>query len=112
MVTPYIPDRGDIVWINFSPQVGHEQASVRPALVLSPKSYNNLSNLMLACPITSKIKDYPFEVRIKHMKIDGVILADQVKSFDWRARKISFDAKAPTTIIKQTQENIELILKG
>lgn len=112
MVGSNIPDRGDIVWVNFSPQVGHEQAGKRPALVLSSKSYNNVSNLMLVCPITSKVKNYPFEVRINYKKIDGVILADQVKSIDWRERKISFAAKAPAVIVNQTQDNIELILKG
>ena len=73
MVAGYIPDRGDIVWLNFSQQQGHEQAGMRPAIVLSPKSYNQNSKLMLVCPITSKVKHYPFEVRIKVNKIDGVV---------------------------------------
>src|SRR5665213_3110480 len=95
MVAKYIPDRGDIVWLNFSPQQGHEQAGMRPAIVLSPKSYNQSSRLMLACPITSKIKKYPFEVRVKGKKIDGVILADHIKNLDWTARNISLIEKAP-----------------
>lgn len=112
MVASFIPDRGDIVWLNFSPQLGHEQAGVRPVLVLSPKSYNKKSALMLACPITSKTKNYPFEVRVKVKRIDGVILADQIKSLDWRKRRISFIEKVEAAIIEQTQELIEVILKG
>jgi mRNA interferase MazF len=88
MVDSYIPDRGDIVWLNFSPQQGHEQTGIRPALILSPKNYNQSSKLMLTCPITSKIKQYPFEVRVRAKKIDGVVLADQVKNDDWSARNI------------------------
>jgi mRNA interferase MazF len=76
MVETYTPDRGDIVWFNFSPHVEHEQSGMRPALVMSPISYNHRSGMMLVCPITSKVKGYPFEVRIKIKKIDGVILAD------------------------------------
>ncbi len=107
----YIPDRGDIVWLNFSPQKGHEQAGLRPALILSSKSYNRNSRLMLACPITSKIKHYPFEVHIKAKKIDGVVLADQVKSLDWSVRNVSFVEKASYEVIQQTQEFIETLLK-
>ena len=73
MLADYIPDRGDMVWLNFSPQQRHEQAGMRPAIILSPKSYNQNSKLMLVCPITSKVKHYPFEVRIKVNKIDGVV---------------------------------------
>jgi mRNA interferase MazF len=111
MVKGYIPDRGDIVWLNFSPQQGHEQAGMRPALVLSPKYYNQTSKLMLACPITSKIKHYPFEVRVKAKKIDGVVLADQVKNLDWSVRDISFAEKAPYEVIEQAQEFIESLLR-
>jgi len=83
----YIPDRGDIVWITFNPQAGHEQAGRRPALVLSPKAYNGKVGLALLCPITSQIKGYPFEVLIPDgLPVNGVILADQVKSLDWKAR--------------------------
>jgi len=83
----YIPDRGDIVWLEFNPQAGHEQAGLRPALVISPAAYNSLVGLALMCPITSKIKGYPFEVLIpKKFKINGAILADQIKSLDWRTR--------------------------
>jgi len=91
MVTKeYIPERGDIVWINFDPQSGHEQKGKRPAIVLSPKEYNKKVGLGLFCPITSKIKNYPFEVEISSKKINGVVLSDQIKSFDWRTREIEF----------------------
>jgi len=86
MPVSYIPQAGDIVWLNFTPQVGHEQAGHRPALVLSPKAYNQKTSLMICCPITSQIKDYPFEVLISGNPA-SVVLADQVKSLDWRSRK-------------------------
>jgi mRNA interferase MazF len=81
----YIPDAGDIVWIDFDPQAGREQAKHRPAVVLSPASYNARAGLMLCCPTTTKIKSYPFEVKLAG-RPPSVALADQVKSFDWRAR--------------------------
>ena len=110
MVATYTPDRGDVVWLNFSPQQGHEQAGMRPALVLSPMSYNQRSKLMLACPITSKVKHHPFEVRVKTRTIDGVILADQVKNLDWTKRGISFIARVPDEVIDKTQELIIMLL--
>ena len=78
----YTPARGDIVWLNFNPQTGHEQKGRRPAIVISPMEYNAKVGLSLFCPITSQIKNYPFEVRIQNKKIDGVVLADQIKSLD------------------------------
>jgi mRNA interferase MazF len=112
MVNTYVPQRGDIVWLNFTPQQGHEQAGVRPALVLSPQAYNQKSGLMIACPITSQVKGYPFEVPVRAKKINGSILADQVKSVDWRARNTSFVEHAPSSTLGQTQEYIELLLIG
>lgn len=82
----YAPERGDIVWLSFDPQAGHEQAGHRPALVLSPKAYNAKTGLMLCCPMTTKIKGYPFEVVLAGGS-PSAALADQVKSLDWRARK-------------------------
>ncbi len=82
----YIPDRGHIIWINFDPQAGREQARHRPALVLSPKSYNRKTSLCVLCPLTSRIKGYPFEVQVAEDE-PSVVLADQVKSLDWRVRK-------------------------
>jgi mRNA interferase MazF len=85
-VAEYVPDQGDLVWLEFDPQSGHEQTGRRPALVLSPASYNQKVGLMLCCPITTKAKGYPFEVEIKTKEVAGVVLSDQVKSLDWRAR--------------------------
>src|SRR5437660_9952142 len=85
---PYVPSRGDAVWITLNPQAGHEQSGRRPALVLSPSAYNGRVGLALLCPITSQVKGYPFEVTLPHgLPITGVVLADEVKSLDWRARK-------------------------
>ncbi len=85
-VPPYVPEAGDIVWLHFDPQAGHEQAGRRPALVVSPAAYNGKTRLMLCCPLTTRIKGYPFEVRIEDDR-SSVVLADQVKSLDWVARK-------------------------
>lgn len=85
---PYVPGRGDVVWITLQPQAGHEQAGRRPALVVSPLSYNQRVGLALLCPITHRVKGYPFEVAIPDgLPVGGVVLADQVKSLDWRARQ-------------------------
>lgn len=88
----YVPDAGDIVWLQFDPQAGHEQAGHRPALVLSPSSYNGRTGLMLCCPMTTQLKGYPFEVVIAGAKPSGV-LSDQVKSVDWKARKATRKGK-------------------
>jgi mRNA interferase MazF len=112
MVSSYTPKRGDIVWLNFSPQVGHEQAGMRPALVLSPERYNKKSGLMIACPITSKVKDYPFEVPISANKIKGSILADQMRNIDWNARKASYIETVPSHSLSQTQTLIELLISN
>lgn len=86
MARAYVPEAGDVVWLEFSPQAGHEQAGHRPALVLSPASYNGKTGMMLCCPMTTKIKAYPFEV-IVSTNPPSAILADQVKRLDWRARR-------------------------
>ena len=92
----YVPERGDIVWIGLNPQAGHEQARRRPAVVVSPKSYNWKVGLGLFCPITSQVKGYPFEVTVPQgLPVGGVVLADQVKSLDWRARKAKFAGRLP-----------------
>ena len=84
----FVPDAGDLVWLNFDPQAGHEQAGRRPALVLSPKPYDQKSGLALVCPVTSQMKEYPFEVLVPvGCGVRGVILADHVKSLDWKARQ-------------------------
>ena len=105
----YIPERGDVVWLNFDPQTGHEQKGKRPALVLSPKEYNEKVGLALFCPITSKIKNYPFEVKVEG-KISGVILSDQVKSLDWQNRNAQFIMNIDSKAIKEVQANIHMLL--
>jgi len=98
----YVPERGDVVWLNFDPQAGHEQAGKRPAFVLSPASYNRKVTLALLCPITNKIKGYPFEVNVPEgLKITGTVLSDQIKSLDWKARNATFICKLPEEIIEQ-----------
>lgn len=86
MTGKYVPESGDIVWLNFTPQAGHEQAGHRPALVLSPSAYNGKTGLMICCPLTTQIKNYPFEVIVGGSPV-AAVLADQVKSLDWRVRK-------------------------
>lgn len=106
----YVPERGDLVWLDFSPQTGHEQRGKRPAIVLSPKTYNEKVGLGLFCPITSKEKGYPFEVKIKSKKLDGVVIADQVKSLDWKVRNIAFIEKAGLQELEEVQEKLKLLL--
>ncbi|EFI33415.1 transcriptional modulator of MazE/toxin, MazF [Desulfonatronospira thiodismutans ASO3-1] len=109
----YVPDRGHIVWLNFNPQTGHEQAGHRPALVLSPASYNGKTGLALFCPISNKIKGYPFEVMIKgHTSISGVALADQVKNLDWRARGLKFAASVDESILEDVIAKFEALLRS
>ena len=99
----YVPDRGDAIWLEFTPQAGHEQAGRRPALVLSPRAYNQKVGLVLVCPITSRVKGYPFEVAVPAgLKVGGVVLADQVKSLDWVARKAAFIDTLPAAVVRDT----------
>ncbi len=99
MTAGYVPQSGDLLWLSFDPQAGHEQAGRRPAFVLSPESYNRKTGLLLACPVTSKVKGYPFEVALPgDLPIRGVILADQIKSLDWRARRVEFLARTPLSV--------------
>lgn len=96
----YVPRRGDLVWLSFDPQAGNEQAGRRPAFVVSPEPYNRKVGLFLACPVTSVQKGYPFEVPVPEGgAVGGVILADQLKSLDWRARRATFAAKAPPAVV-------------
>lgn len=97
----YVPRRGDVVWLSFDPQAGHEQAGRRPAFVLSPESYNRKSGWFLVCPVTSKVKGYPFEVALPTgSMVNGVILADQIKSLDWKARKAEFATATSEAVIE------------
>jgi mRNA interferase MazF len=94
----YVPERGDVVWIDFNPQRGREQAERRPALVLSPANYNGTVGLAVVCPITNQVKSYPFEVLIPEgLAATGVVLSDQIKSFDWRERKAELKGKFDTS---------------
>ena len=107
----YVPDRGDVVWLQFTPQAGHEQAGHRPALVLSPASYNRRSGLMLCCPITSRVKGYPFEVALgEGQALEGVVLADQVKSLDWKARQASKKGRASSQVMAETLSKLQTLI--
>ena len=107
----YVPERGDIVWLNFNPQAGHEQAGRRPAFVLSPKSYNQKVGLTLFCPITNKIKGYPFEVDLPEgLPVTGTILSDQIKSLGWQARNTTFICHLPDEITAQVLAKANALL--
>jgi len=108
----YIPNSGDIVWITFNPQAGHEQAGRRPALVLSPAAYNGKVGLAILCPITSQVKGYPFEVKIPDgLEISGAILSDQVKSLDWKARKAEFVCKLPPVVFNEVVQKLSTLIR-
>jgi mRNA interferase MazF len=109
----YIPDRGDVVWIALNPQVGHEQAGRRPAVVVSPRSYNGKVGLGLFCPITSRAKGYPFEVALpSDVPVKGVVLADQVKSLDWRARRAELAARLPSDTCTEVIGKLAALLES
>ena len=109
--TDYVPQRGDVVWINFNPQAGHEQAGRRPAVVLSPEAYNRKTRLAILCPITNQVKGYPFEVAIPAgLEVIGVILADQVKSMDWRARNATLIGPLPKETVDAILQKVEILL--
>lgn len=108
----YCPERGDVVWLDFNPQAGHEQKGRRPAIVLSPSQYNNKVGLALICPITSQVKNYPFEVKLPDKFIvSGVVISDQIKSLDWRMRNAEFIDKAPNDIIEETINKFSTLIK-
>lgn len=107
----YVPERGDAVWTNFNPQAGHEQAGRRPAIVLSPQSYNGKVGLCLLCPITNQIKGYPFEVLIPAgLGVKGVVLSDQAKSLDWRVRNVEFINDLPEAVIIEVLKKLKSLL--
>jgi len=108
----YIPQRGDAIWLDFNPQAGHEQAGRRPALVLSPATYNGRVGLALLCPITGQIKGYPFEVVLPEgLEVQGVVLADQVRSLDWQARSAAFIARLPAHVVVEVLQKLDRLLK-
>jgi mRNA interferase MazF len=112
-VADYIPDRGDIVWLTWTPQAGHEQAGRRPAVVLSPRAYNARVGLALFCPVTSKEKGYPFEARLPaDIPVAGVVLTDQVKSLDWRARRAELLARLSPESVNAVAQKLIVLIEG
>jgi mRNA interferase MazF len=110
--TPYIPERGEVVYLDFDPQAGREQKGRRPALVLSPIAYNRRASLCIVCPITNQVKGYPFEVVIPAgFKVAGVILADQAKSLDWQARSVSFFDRLSQPVLDDVLAKLDVLLK-
>ena len=107
----YVPEAGDIVWLTFDPQAGHEQRGRRPALILSPRAYNTKARLAVACPITSHTKGYPFEVALPDDgTVTGVVLSDHVKSLDWSARRVEFAQTAPVDVVTDVREKLRVLL--
>lgn len=109
MTSSYVPNSGDIVWINFMPQAGHEQAGYRPAVVMSPFEYNNKTGLMICCPMTTQVKGYPFEVPIAG-KEAGIVLADQVKSLDWQRRGVKYKGKVAHGELEKIRSMIKILI--
>ncbi len=108
----YVPDRGDVVWLDFTPQAGHEQRGQRPALVLSPAAYNGRVGLAICCPITSQVKGYPFEVLVPDgLKVNGVVLADQVKNLDWQVRRAKLLCRAPASVVEEVLGKLLVLLR-
>jgi mRNA interferase MazF len=110
----YCPKRGDVVWLSFTPQAGHEQAGHRPALTLSPESYNKKTGLALFCPMTTQVKNYPFEVPVSSPadKAHGVVLSDQVKILDWKVRRARFYFRAPDSVLSEVSSKLSVLLEG
>ena len=110
MVTPYVPEAGDIVMLDFDPQVGREQAKRRPALVLTDQRYNRASGLAVVCPLTSKRKPYPFALPIALDQVEGAVLVDQLKSLDWSGRKAKFHSRAEPGLLSKVRQYIVVLL--
>ena len=106
----YVPAKGDLVWLDFDPQAGHEQKGRRPALIISQGAYNEKVGLAILCPVTSKENGYPFEVKLTGKTIVGCVLSDQVKTLDWKVRNIEFIEKADNEVTDRVIELLELIL--
>ena len=111
MLQTYIPSCGDIVWLEFTPQAGREQAGRRPALVISPRQYNQKVGLGLFCPVTSQVKGYPFEVKIPgNLMIEGIILSDQIKSLDWKIRKAKLICRLANEALEEVLAKIKTLI--
>lgn len=109
----YVPERGDIVWLNFSPIRGHEQGGKRPALVISRRVYNEKTNLAIICPVTSHAKGYDFEVALPDTsEIQGVVLSDHVRNLDWRARRAKFAERVSSAVVSQVADLISILVQG
>ena len=107
----FVPDRGDVVWIQMNPQAGHERAGRGPALVLSPKSYNRKTGLAILCPVTYQIKGYPFEVALPDdLEVKGAVLSDQIKNLDWPARKAKLICRLPREITDDVLQKLSVLL--
>jgi len=111
MPSPYVPDAGHVVWLEFDPQAGHEQAGHRPALVISPASYNRKSGLMLCCPLTTQIKGYPFEVITQVDGVDCAVLSDQVKSLDWKIRRAKKKAVVSAEVMLHVKAKMKALMQ-
>lgn len=109
MVKKYVPKRGDLVWVHFDPQMGHEQAGHRPALIISPREYNAKTGPALMCPVTSKSKGYPFEVKLCS-EIKGIVLSDQIKSFDWKARGAEYICRVSNGTIRDVLAKLNSLI--
>lgn len=110
MVTQYVPRAGDIVWLDFDPQAGREQAKRRPALVVTDQSYNKASGLAVVCPLTSRRKPYPFALPVTVDKVEGAVLVDQLKSLDWTFRKAAFHSKADAALLTKVRAYLGVLL--
>ncbi len=107
----YVPDRGDAVWIDFNPQAGHEQAGRRPAIILSPASYNRKVGLAILCPITNQIKGFPFEVLIpEKLRVSGCVLSDQIKNLDWKSRRAALIVRLPESVTDEVLKKLRTLI--
>ena len=111
MVTRYVPDAGDIVWLDFDPLAGREQAHRRPALVLTELNYNRASGLVVVCPLTSRRKPYPFALPVVVDRVEGAVLVDHLKSMDWKARSVAFHSKADPTLLTRVRGYVAELLR-
>lgn len=111
MPRAYVPDTGEVVWLEFDPQAGHEQAGHRPALVISPASYNGKTGLMVCCPMSTKIKEHPFEVVTQVDGVDCAVLSDQVKSLDWKVRRAKKKAIVSTDVLMHVRAKMKALLQ-
>jgi mRNA interferase MazF len=110
MVARYVPEAGDVAWLDFDPQAGREQGRRRPALVLTDKTYNRASGLVIVCPVTSKRKPYPFALPVVIDRVEGAVLVDHIKSLDWEARKAAFHSKADPVLLSKVRSYIGVLL--